>query len=78
MGDTLTEQEDTMSTLNPQQDETLSPEKLAKMAKNAEAKEQLRIAYEAKTTARKCLGCGNEFRSEGAHHRMCNRCRSRR
>lgn len=67
-----------MSTLNPQQDETLSPEKLAKMAKNAEAKEQLRIAYEAKTTARKCLGCGNEFRSEGAHHRMCNRCRSRR
>lgn len=67
-----------MSTLNPQQDETLSPEKLAKMAKNAEAKEQLRIAYEAKTTARKCLGCESEFRSEGAHHRLCNRCRSRR
>lgn len=71
-----------MSTVSPALDtdaeETLSPEKLAKMAKNAKAKEQVRLAYEARTTARKCLGCGDEFRSEGAHHRMCNRCRSRR
>jgi len=72
------EQEDKMSVSEPTQEQTLSPDQLAKMAKNAAAKEQLRVAYEAKTTARKCLGCGEEFRSEGAHHRMCNRCRSRR
>lgn len=59
-------------------DDALSLEKQAKADKNAKAKEQLRVAYEAKTTVRKCLGCGDEFRSEGAHHRMCNRCRSRR
>lgn len=59
-------------------DEAVLLEKQAKAAKNAKAKEQLRVAYEAKTTARKCLGCGDEFRSEGPHHRMCNRCRSRR
>ena len=59
-------------------EEVPSLEKLAKIAKNAKAKEQVKIAYEARTTARKCLGCGDEFRSEGAHHRMCNRCRSRR
>jgi len=59
-------------------EETVSPEKLARQAKNAAAKEQARIAFEAKTTVRKCLGCSDEFRSEGAGHRMCNRCRSRR
>ena len=59
-------------------EEAVLLEKQAKAAKNAKAKEQLRVAYEAKTTARKCLGCGDEFRSEGPHHRMCNRCRSRR
>jgi len=67
-----------MSTPEPTQDQAQSPEKLAKMAKNAAAREQVRVAYEAKTTARNCLGCGQEFRSEGAHHRMCGRCRSRR
>lgn len=69
-----------MSATNPVAEEiqTESAEILAKRAKNAKAKELLRVAYEAKTTARKCLGCGDEFRSEGAHHRMCNRCRSRR
>jgi Zn finger protein HypA/HybF involved in hydrogenase expression len=60
------------------ENETESLELIAKKAKNARAKEQVRIAYEARTTARNCLGCGDEFRSEGAHHRMCNRCRSRR
>lgn len=59
-------------------DETVALEKQAKADKSAKAKELLRVAYEAKTTARKCLGCGDEFRSEGPHHRMCNRCRSRR
>ncbi|HEY9163462.1 MAG TPA: hypothetical protein VIN57_02540, partial [Magnetovibrio sp.] len=65
-----------MSATNPvaQEVQTESAETLAKRAKNAKAKELLRVAYEAKTTARKCLGCGDEFRSEGAHHRMCNRC----
>lgn len=67
-----------MPTINPQHHEDPSPEELAKIAKSAKAKEDLRIAYEAKTTERNCLGCGNPFRSEGAHHRMCNRCRSRR
>lgn len=72
-----------MSLLNSEtaavaEDEALSVEKQAKIDKNAKAKEQVKIAYEARTTARKCLGCGDEFRSEGAHHRMCNRCRSRR
>lgn len=69
-----------MSLTNPvlEEDMTLTDDILAKRAKNAKAKELLRVAYEAKTTARKCLGCGDEFRSEGAHHRMCNRCRSRR
>jgi len=67
-----------MPTPEPIQEQAQSPEELAKIAKNAAAKEQLRAAYEAKTTARNCLGCGQEFRSEGAHHRMCSRCRSRR
>lgn len=69
-----------MSLTNPvlEEDQIISDDVLAKRAKNAKAKELLRVAYEAKTTARKCLGCGDEFRSEGAHHRMCNRCRSRR
>lgn len=69
-----------MSLTNPvlEEDQNISDDVLAKRAKNAKAKELLRVAYEAKTTARKCLGCGDEFRSEGAHHRMCNRCRSRR
>jgi len=68
-----------MSTVNsPQETAEMSAEKQEKMAKKAAAKEQLRIAYEAKTTARNCLGCNTEFRSEGAHHRLCNRCRSRR
>lgn len=29
----------------------------------------------AKRGPRKCLCCGQEFESEGAHNRMCNRCR---
>jgi hypothetical protein len=79
-GYTLIEQEDTLSVTNPVLNDDLSEaaEIQEKRAKNAKAKELLRVAYEAKTTARKCLGCGDEFRSEGAHHRMCNRCRSRR
>lgn len=67
-----------MSTSNALQDHPLSPEKLARQASNAKARERHRAEYEANTTARKCLGCQQEFRSEGAHHRLCNRCRSRR
>lgn len=72
------EQENTMSASETSQNQTLSPDKLARRAKNAEVREQQRAEYEANTTARKCLNCGEEFRSEGAHHRLCNRCRSRR
>lgn len=30
----------------------------------------------AKTTTRACITCGEDFRSEGVHHRMCKRCRT--
>ena len=66
-----------MFALDDSYNQTLSSEKLAKRAKIAEARERSRAEYEAKTTARKCLNCGEEFRSEGAHHRLCNRCRNR-
>lgn len=42
------------------------------------ARELQRAEFEARTTARKCLGCGSEFRSEGSHNRMCARCKNRR
>ncbi len=48
---------------------------LARQARNAEGRELRRAEYEANTTARKCLNCDEEFRSEGYHHRLCNRCR---
>ena len=28
------------------------------------------------TTERSCLRCGRKFRSQGAHHRMCDQCRA--
>ena len=49
-----------------------------KQGKIAAAREQQRADYEANTTARTCLGCETEFRSEGIHNRLCRRCRSRR
>ncbi len=58
--------------------ETLEPGQLVRKAKNAAVRERKRVEFEASTTARKCLGCGDEFRSEGSHNRLCNRCRSRR
>ncbi len=67
-----------MSASDTLQSQPLSPDQLARRAKNAEARERHRIEYEKNTTARKCLNCGEEFRSEGAHHRLCNRCRNRR
>jgi len=67
-----------MSALDILQNETFSSDQLERRARNAEAREQNRIAYEAATVARKCLNCSEKFRSEGAHHRLCNRCRSRR
>lgn len=65
-------------TADDAQHQTLSAEQLAKQERVAVAKELQRADYEARTTARNCLGCGSEFRSEGNHNRMCNRCRSRR
>jgi len=67
-----------MSALDILQNETFSSDQLERRARNAEAREQNRIAYESVTVARKCLNCADTFRSEGAHHRLCNRCRSRR
>jgi len=67
-----------MSASAPSQQQTLSPGQPAREAKNDAARERKRAEYEASTTARKCLGCGDEFRSEGSHNRLCNRCRSRR
>lgn len=75
MGGTLVEQEGTTSASDTSQNQTLSPDELARRAKNAEARKRRRAEYEANTTARKCLNCGEEFRSEGAHHRLCNRCK---
>ena len=72
------EQEDTMSESDTSQIQAFSPGKLAQREKIAEARERHRIEYEAITTVRNCLACGEEFRSEGAHHRLCSRCRSRR
>ncbi len=46
----------TISAPDTSQNQTLSPEKLARQAKNAEAKERNRAEYEANTTVRKCLG----------------------
>ena len=40
-------------------------------AMNMEAARELRLKRRA------CLCCGTGFMSEGAHHRMCNRCRAR-
>jgi len=71
------EQEGTVSTSETSQNQTLSPDELARRAKNAEVKERRRAEYEANTTVRKCLDCGGDFRSEGVHNRLCNRCRSR-
>ncbi len=48
---------------------------LARQAKKAEGRARRRIEYEANTTVRKCMNCDEEFRSEGYHHRLCNRCR---
>ena len=72
------EQEGTTYASDASQDHTLSSDELARRAKRAAARERCRTEYEANTTARKCLNCGEEFRSEGAHHRLCNRCKSRR
>lgn len=35
-----------------------------------------RLEKQARQTLRPCLKCGTKFRSTGAHHRMCNLCRS--
>jgi len=78
-----------MSASVPSQQQTMPPGQLASDAKNAPtrerkraeydaARERKRAEYEANTIARKCLGCGGEFRSEGSHNRLCTRCRSRR
>jgi len=72
------EQENKMPMAQTVEKQSTMPDQLQKTSKNAVARERKRVEYEASTTARKCLGCGDEFRSEGAHHRMCNRCRSRR
>ena len=29
------------------------------------------------TTKRACLGCGDEFNSEGIHHRICLKCKNK-
>ncbi len=70
-------QENTISASDTSQNQPLSSNKLERQAKNAEGRERRRAEYEASTTSRKCLNCGEEFRSEGSHHRLCNRCRSR-
>lgn len=33
------------------------------------------LEHEARFKSRGCITCGDTFMSEGAHHRMCNRCR---
>lgn len=35
------------------------------------------IERERRIKRRPCLSCGDPFLSEGAHHRLCNRCRGR-
>lgn len=35
-----------------------------------------RIPNKLKRAFRKCLCCKEEFNSEGAHHRICDRCKS--
>ena len=34
------------------------------------------LERQARRKLRNCMTCGGEFMSQGAHHRMCNRCRS--
>lgn len=34
------------------------------------------LARQARRTRRACLTCGTQFMSEGAHHRMCAKCRT--
>jgi hypothetical protein len=34
-----------------------------------------RHEYESRLTTRRCMKCRSEFESEGAHNRMCGRCR---
>lgn len=58
--------------------EALSPHEAMKRSKNAELRKQKREEYIENTTARTCLGCESEFRSEGIHNRLCGRCRNRR
>jgi hypothetical protein len=36
-----------------------------------------RLNAEARILVRSCLSCGTDFKSEGAHNRMCNPCRAK-
>lgn len=39
------------------------------------AKQVAKLPRNRQAGLRACLTCGKEFRSDGAHHRMCNACR---